>query len=107
MMAYDSRLTPERRRPSEETVADLRRAVLGLWQSPHAADGALERAMGNLVEEARTNALRAEDVLLAVKALLANLPELEAPERRLESARFRERLVTRCIKAYYGSDATS
>jgi hypothetical protein len=35
--------------------------------------------------------------------LLAHLPELNAPERRLEAARFRERLITLCIKAYYAA----
>jgi hypothetical protein len=59
--------------------------------------------MAALVREARDRALRAEDVLVEVKALLSGMPELDAPERRLEVARFREQLITRCIKAYYQS----
>ncbi len=38
---------------------------------------------------------------MEVKAVLATLPELDAPERRLESARLREQLITRCIEQYY------
>jgi hypothetical protein len=103
MMAYDSRSTPDRPRLSEETLTELRGAVRALWQAPHAVDVPLEAAMGALVREARDRALRAEDVLLEVKALLTAMPELEAPERRLEGTRFREQLITRCIKAYYHS----
>jgi hypothetical protein len=103
MMAFDSRSTNERPRLSAQTVAELRQAVLLLWTAPDAADGQLGTAMDALVREARERALRAEDVLIEVKGLLADLPELEAPERRMEGARFRERLVTRCIKAYYGT----
>ncbi|MDF1505160.1 hypothetical protein [Roseisolibacter sp. H3M3-2] len=101
MMAYDSRSTPERPRLSEATLAELRDAVRTLWMAPSEVDGALESAMGALVREARDRALRAEDVLVVVKSLLADMPELEDPDRRLEGARFREQLVTRCIKAYY------
>jgi hypothetical protein len=103
MMAYDSRSTPDRARLSPETVGALHGAVLALWRTPNTVDGALEAAMDALVREARERALRAEEVLLEVKALLAGMPELEEPERRLEAARFREQLVTRCIRAYYRS----
>ena len=103
MMAFDSRSTSERPRLTEQTVAGLRDAVLQLWTAPASADGQLARAMDALVREAREHSLRAEDVLIEVKALLGSMPQLDAPERRLESARFREQLVTRCIKAYYGN----
>jgi hypothetical protein len=102
MMAFDSRSTNERPRLSDQTVAELRQAVLLLWTAPESIDGRLGSAMDTLVREARERALRAEDVLIEVKGLLAGLPELDAPDRRMESARFREQLVTRCIKAYYG-----
>ena len=101
MMAHDSRSTPERRRLSDTTVAELRDAILELWASPLAASTALGGAMDGLVREARDRALRAEEVLIEVKSVLSTLPELDAPERRLESSRFREQLITRCIQAYY------
>ena len=103
MMAYDSRSTPERRRLSDATVTELRGAVLQLWHAPLGEAAALGGAMDGLVREARERALRAEEVLVEVKEVLSTLPELDAPERRRESARFREQLITRCIKAYYDS----
>lgn len=102
MMAYDSRSTPEPRALSEETLDALREAVLRLWLHPTISDEALGTAIARTVDEARERALRAEEVIVAFKSLLTELPELNAPARRLEAVRFRERLVTQCIKAYYG-----
>ncbi len=101
MMAYDSRSTSERRPLGEVTTTALRGAVLGLWQHPSEGDSALHAAIGGMIAEARQRSLRAEDLILAFKELLAALPELTEPERRLEAVRFRERLITLCIKAYY------
>jgi hypothetical protein len=103
MMAYDSRSTPEPRPLSDETAAALRTAVVRLWTHPDGGDDVLHDAIALTIAEARERALRAEDVIVAFKNLLAHLPELNAPERRLEAARFRERLITLCIKAYYAA----
>jgi hypothetical protein len=101
MMAYDSRSTPEPQPLSELTSAALRDAVIRLWHHADDGDAALESAVARMVAEARERNLRAEDLILAFKALLAQLPELNAVDRRLEAVRFRERLITLCIKAYY------
>jgi hypothetical protein len=103
MMAYDSRSTPEPRPLGDGTIAALRDAVLHVWKYPDEGDAALRDAMAQMVDEARQRALRAEDLIVAFKDLLAHLPELNAAERRLEAARFRERLITLCIKAYYAN----
>lgn len=101
MMAYDSRSTPEPRPLGDETVAALREAVLLVWSDPENGESSLQAAIAGMVDEARQRALRAEDVIVAFKDLLSRLPELAAPERRMEAARFRERLITLSIKAYY------
>ncbi len=113
MMGFDSRSTPEPRTISEPTRALLADAVLQVWNDPalwrRPADGpqappvsaALTRALDEAVAEARDRALRAEQVIVAFKDLLASLPELNVPERRLEATHFRERLITECIRAYY------
>lgn len=113
MMAFDSRSTPEPRPISDPVRALLADAVLRAWEEParwqRGADGgatsdvgaALAAALGRVVAEARERALRAEEVVVAFKALLASLPELNVPERRLEAVHFRERLITECIRAYY------
>ena len=102
MMAFDSRSTPEPRVLSDETRRQLRAAVLELWARSAAGDDALAAALDRMIHEARERALRAEELIVAFKALLADLPELDAGDRRLEAAHFRERLITLSIKAYYG-----
>jgi hypothetical protein len=101
MMAYDSRSTPEPQPLGDATAAVLRDAVLQLWNHPDRGDGALHDAVAQTIAEARQRSLRAEDLIVAFKDLLSHLPELNAPDRRLEATRFRERLITLCIKAYY------
>ena len=101
MMAYDSRSTPEPQPLGDETAAALRAAVLHIWNHPEEGDDALHDAVARTIDEARRRSLRAEDLIVAFKDLLSHLPELNAPERRLEAVRFRERLITLCIKAYY------
>lgn len=113
MMAFDSRSTPEPRTISDATRALLAGAVLHVWNDPalwhRHADGlqapavnaALTRALDETVAEARDRALRAEELIVAFKDLLASLPALNAPDRRLEATHFRERLITECIRAYY------
>jgi len=101
MMAYDSRSTPEPRPLGDATASALRDAVLRLWAHPEDGEDALHDAISQTITEARARALRAEDLIVAFKDLLSHLPELNAPDRRLEAVRFRERLITLCIKAYY------
>src|SRR2546423_9562328 len=101
MMARGSRSTPEPQPLSDATVAALREAVLRLWNHPGEGDGPLHDAIAQTVIEARQRSLRAEDLILSFKDVLARLPELNASDRRLEAVRFRERLITLCIKAYY------
>ena len=101
MMAFDSRSTPEPRSLSDGTLATMRDAVLRVWNDPAGAEPVLQRALAQAVHEARQRTLRAEEVIVSFKSLLASLPELNSPVRRLEAARLRERLITLCIKAYY------
>jgi hypothetical protein len=101
MMAHDSRLTPELRPLSSETLATLRAAVVRLWKDRDASEDELRDALAAVAAEAHARALRAEEVIVSFKALLADLPEIHTGARRMESTRFQEHLVTLCIKAYY------
>ena len=113
MMAFDSRSTPEPRTISAVTRAALAEAVVRLWNDPSRwqvgdgegrrvrLDDGLVAAVDRTVREAHARALRAEEVIVTFKDLLGELPELLVPERRLEAAHFRERLITECIRAYY------
>jgi hypothetical protein len=101
MMAHDPRLTPEPRPLSDDTLAALRAAILRLWHVRDVEEDELRGALALMADEAHTRALRAEEVIVSLKSLLAELPELSTGPRRMESTRFQERLVTMCIKAYY------
>jgi hypothetical protein len=113
MMAFDPRSTPEARALTPETGEALAAAVARLWESgvidsgpearaaTAAAERALAAALERVVAEARTRELRAEEVVVAMKGTLERALGVLPSERRLEAVRFRERLVTRCIKAYY------
>jgi hypothetical protein len=101
MMAHNPRSTPEPRPLEAETAAALREAILQLWERPADGDAALHAALARMVAEARRRGLRAEEVIIAFKELLAGVSALQSGGRRLEVGRFRERLITLCIKAYY------
>lgn len=101
MMAYDSHAVPEPRALTDDTLAALRDAVVAVWNAPEASEAALQPALARMVAESRARALRAEEVIVAFKGLLASIPELNSAVRRLEAVRLRERLITLCIRAYY------
>ena len=102
-MAHDSS-TPRSRALSDTTTAALRSAVLGHLGRAPGGDAALGQAVGLVVAEAREREMRAEDLILAFKALYDALPEPSSAAARAEQMRLRERLVTACINAYYGVD---
>lgn len=102
MMAHDSS-APTPRVLSPSTTAALRSAVLGHLRRDVEDDHALGRAVALVVAEAREREMRAEDLILAFKALYDALPEPSSAAARAEQMRLRERLVTACINAYYGS----
>jgi hypothetical protein len=96
-------LPPAPRRPasvSAETVTALRDAIRRhLTSEVH--DGDLRAALQRLTREARANRLHAEQVIIILKSVWADLPEASQPapgERRGTL----ERLVTFCINEYYG-----
>jgi hypothetical protein len=106
MMAHDSRLQPEPRPLSDETLAVLRAAVASHVQRAGDREEGLERAVAAVVREARERTMRPEELIVAFKALYATLPEPPTSAARAEQLRLREQLVTACIRAYYGTDRT-
>jgi hypothetical protein len=104
MMAHDSRFSPEPRPLSDETLAVLRKAVLGHLERKSDPERGLEQAVAAVVHEARERSMRPEELIIAFKALYANLPDPPTIAARAEQLRLREQLVTACIHAYYGRD---
>ena len=107
MMAPDSRYSPEPRALSEQTLAALRRAVSSHQGRSADSDESLRRAVDAVVAEARARQMRAEELILAFKAVYNALPEPAAAAARAEQLRLREQLITACIKAYYGGAGTA
>jgi hypothetical protein len=89
---------------SDTTTNALRTAVLGHLRRNPDGDSALGQAVALVVAEARERDMRAEDLILAFKALYDALPEPHSAAVRAEQMRLRERLVTACINAYYRDD---
>jgi hypothetical protein len=112
MMADDEWLAPEPRALSAETLDQLRRAVWSAWREPTGAssaapaDGAdadLRRAVGAVAAEAHGRGLRAEELVVAFKRVIEELAERDAGPAGPGARAFQSRLVTLCIKAYYGA----
>jgi hypothetical protein len=104
MMAHDSRFSPAPRPLSDDTVAALRTAVLGHLERKSDPERGLEQAIAAIVNEARERSMRPEELIIAFKALYATLPDPPTTAARAEQLQLRERLVTACIRAYYGRD---
>lgn len=102
MMAGDVPSAPIPGALSASTLAMLRAAVVGVWHGVANAEAELGRTLTIVAAEARTQGMRPEDLIRAFKTVLDPLPEPPSGVQRLDGTRFRERLVTLCIKAYYG-----
>jgi hypothetical protein len=109
MIAHDSRGTPENTRAlSAATTQALRAAIEGRWRAVAAGDveQATEALQGALVQaaaEARERSLHPEDLVLAIKALEADVASRRGTAGHHERQALRARLVTACIRAYFGA----
>ena len=99
MPAPDSR--PRAARLSDAALAAMRDAVLAVWVDHPHGDPALVDAVACLCADARARGLGAEEVIVALKTLLAAMPELLDDAHRLEAARLQDRIVTLAIGTYY------
>jgi hypothetical protein len=101
MMANESRDRPPHRPLPEETLAALRASVLRHWNNPADGDADLREALNRVAAEAHERGMRAEELIVAFKQLWEDMPELHGHGSRADEVRFRERLITMSIKAYY------
>ncbi len=104
-MASDSPYKPQPRSLSAETTAALRAAVVRQLDRRSADDANLARAVASVVAEARAREMRAEELILAFKNLYDALPDPASAVARAEQMQLREKLVTACIRAYYGVES--
>ena len=86
-----------------ETVAALheaiRRRVVGAPQN-----GDLRDALQTLSREARSNGLRCEHVIIVLKQLWSELPEVWQGLAAQDQRRMLGQLVTLCIEEFYGQE---
>jgi hypothetical protein len=86
---------------SAETLQVLRAAVAKHARGV-AHDDELRHALRLLAQEAQSRRLRAEELIIALKALWRALPEVQEATDRSEQTALLGRLVSMCIEEYYG-----
>ena len=101
MIAYDSRSGPQRPTLSADTIAQLRAAIMREWRTPESANTDLRSALAAAASEARTRAIRPEQLILVLKEILADVTRELPPLQPQEDLRRRERLITTCIELYF------
>jgi len=88
---------------SGATVARLRGVLTRQIEHPDAADPELARVLRQIVTEARNRHIRAEQLVVILKNVWGSLPEARYAIDREAQAQVKQRLITLCIKAYYGA----
>ena len=100
MMAYDSSHTPPSRL-AEDTIDAVRVALREYLASGSSA--LLQVSLVRMASDAREKAMLPEHVLLALKEVWHDLPEVRAMGDASEKTRLLQRVVTMCIKEYYSA----
>ena len=94
-------MVPERQELSRETRERLKVAVLRRWQDPAGGEGELKEALRQAALEARGTRMRAEELIVAFKALWDEMPVLHGGGPNGSEARLRDRVISMSIHAYY------
>ena len=100
MMAYDSSHTPPSRL-AEDTIDAVRVALREYLATGSSA--LLHVALLRMASDAREKAMLPEHVLLALKEVWHDLPEVRTMGDASEKTRLLQRVVTMCIKEYYSA----
>lgn len=69
---------------------------------PDEADPELARVLRHIVTEARNRQIRAEQLIVILKNVWDALPDARFAIDREAQTHVRQRLITLCIKSYYG-----
>ena len=100
MMAHDSSPTPPAGL-AEETLNAVRAALVRYLRAP-GNPTELRAALNQMADEARTKAILPEHLLISLKHLWGSLPEVRSVGDAEEQTRMLQRVVTMCIREYYG-----
>ena len=100
MMAYDSGPTPNGGL-SASVIDRVSTALTGYLATPDASSDDLRAALYTMANEARTNAMPPEKLLVVLKDVWYALPGVRESKERDEQVRLLQRVVTMCINEYY------
>jgi hypothetical protein len=89
---------------SEPQLTRLREAIVTRLRDPSADDEDLRRVLHDVAAEARSRSLRPEELIISLKAVLAQVGSARFPSAPEEQRRLQEWLVTACIQAYFAKD---
>jgi hypothetical protein len=101
MMAYDSSHTPAGRL-DDETVAAVRTALRAYLKDSSDPNG-LQASLLLMATEARARTILPEQLLITLKDVWSTLPEVRSMTDTREQVAMLQRVVTMCIKEYYGA----
>ena len=96
---------PEPRSLHPDTVAVLRAVIAERWRSTADSDAELAAAVARVAREAKADGLRPEELIVALKRIEEDVRGATGTLRATDfetRQRFREWLVTSCIRAYFG-----
>jgi len=100
MMAYDSSQPPPSRLDS--ATLDELRAALRLYLADSSSPSVLRNALMRTAKEAHEKSILPEQLLVVLKDVWNALPEVRAMPDTMDQVRMLQRVVTMCIKEYYG-----
>jgi hypothetical protein len=101
MMAHDSSPTPPPGTLAGDTIEAVRAALIDYLRAPGSATD-LRSALNRMADEARAKAILPEHLLVTLKQLWSSLPEVRAVGDVEEQTKMLQRIVTMCIREYYG-----
>ena len=101
MMAHDSSLPPSSRL-DDELLNDVR-VALRAYLKDSDDPTALQASLVLLATEARARNILPEQLLVTLKELWSALPEVRAMTDASHQVRLLQRVVTLCIREYYGA----
>jgi hypothetical protein len=100
MMAHDSSNTQSRL--DDETLNSVRVALRAYLRD--ASDpGALQASLLLMANEARTRSILPEQLLIVLKDVWHGMPEVRSMHDTREQIPMLQRVVTMCIREYYGA----
>jgi len=101
MMAYDSSQPPSSRL-DDALLSALRLAMRGYLKDAEDPT-ALRASLVLVASDARARAILPEQLLVTLKEVWSSLPEVRAMSDSGQQVRLLQRVVTMCIKEYYGA----